>query len=1025
VRHFLSSKTDGLPVGTAILSRLSLRALWRTPTGRDALFLSVLTAFNFLLTLRGLRGGHLADNDFVCHYGYSKILADHLVPESGRWFGWRPEHNLGGPFLLFNPPPLLYWAVLVLSWLGLSITGALKLLLCTSFVSVPILSYALARGFATRSRFFPVCAALTASLFSSELAGLDFHFRNGMVNAAVAIPVFLAGLALVRTSLESAEHLSVSWLLAVLSMLVLELLHLQTAYALGLCSAVVALSSRPSHWGRRLLQVGLVCGCATGLAAFWIVPSLLFAGIKPAVVTWIRPTAGLLSNWLSGRIFSSYQAGFSPRYFSESGVGIVLTLLGGGALAHAIWQRNKELLALAFCSLLALWIAAGPRLAFVLSGLPLYDRLLWYRFVSFAIVLWEVLAAWGLAQLVELVAGRRLATWSRIVVIATLVVCGGWSVSVLVERAAMITTEDDFPDVRRDVQTVAAWLSSAPTPRGRIYSEFPKTGVSETISVNYARHMLPVLVDLEDVSGWSYEAGSASQSLVRKGLLHDNPFAILGQSRRLNIQYVTAQSRNFRSALARDARWKRVVTTPSIDLFEAVSFVFAPVEDSGSGLAVPSTLGLADGGAQLKIGPGDFCGPLLIKYDYSPAWRVVSGRATIRPTEDGLFELTLNGAAPSQPILLAWDITRERRRGRWVSLMAALVVIIPVCSRRIRIPSFYREKFLPVLGVTSVALGTLVVAVRSIRSPESTASFGIQGGMTSASAANEIQVGSYDAASNGGGNYLLPTGWQASLAPDRTGSRYCQSCEVMLSLPPGGSAMLVVTGTSIVGSERASAEGSPSRLFVEVQDPGSKAVLCQADGELGTPLMLSTKCSMGTAEGGPGRRVLAKLTIPNGALVERIRLDSDLVYVEGEAFVNRSDDEGDASYYTGLPGCFAHGVWMTFIVREEGLPITVSKNVMLPREGDYELWFRVLAEDSTPAHRATLVALVDNKEVGRVQPVGGAWPREGICPLPVAWMRAGTLHAGRDFVLSLRAERGPLPPSIFDLDLVAFVPLPK
>lgn len=1008
--------------------------LVRSPAERDAIILCILTSLNFVLILRAFNAGIIADNDFVCHYGYARIFAERMLPAGQAWFGWRPEHHLGTPFLLFNPPPLLYWSTAILSALGLSVLGALKFLLCLAFLSVPPLCYALARAIAPREPLFPLCAALVAALFSSELAGMDFFFRNGMVNAAVAVPVFIAGVTFFRRALDTVANLSASLLGAALSVSTLGLLHLQTGYCLGLFAVAMALWGHPSTWGRCLLRVAAAFVIGLGLAGFWLIPSQTFAGSGQVLATWIRPPAEVLLSWLSGRIFSSYAAGFSPRYFSESSAGLAATILGAVGIAVAIRSRNYRVLSLATGALVALWLALGPRCAFVLSGLPLYDRLLWYRLVTFAIIAWQVVAAWGLSLLLSrCLTAPTVRNSIRTLLILTLAGWSAWCAMVLLARASLITTEADFPRAQEDLNTVAAWIRAQSGSHGRIYSEFPKTGVPEIVSVNYARHLLPVLSGADEVMGWSYENNLVGQQLVRQGLLHENPFAILDLSRRLNIRYVSAQSLNFRMALLRDPRWRRVVRTETLDLFEAVGFEDAVAEDVSNGrpVAVATSVDSA-GGFRLSLTSVADAGEqvVLVKYGYSAAWRVARGAAEIRPTSDGLFELHLAERTVGQRIEVTWDISRERRLGRGVSIATGFLVLLwMLMMRRSRATKPWGNRVLPRVGIVVVIAATVVTVVRAVQRPCSEFGFGIQGGMVGLTAADVIRVGAFDDASNGDANHLVLDTWGVPAVAMGKVGRTCGSCRAIIAVAPERNAQLRIEGVSVQSDETVSNEragGVP--LSLRIEDLATNETRCELAGVLGETVEIPAAC-VGHARAvsvGPGVRLGLDLRIADRAVIHRIDIGGGMVFLEGESFVNSSHDGGgDGFYYAGLPGCLGHGVWMTFLVPPGGGPMVVSKDVSLSAGWRYELWIRTLTEPGPTHNRATFVGIVDGQEVGRTDAVSSEPPPLSGCPLRAQWIRLGAFQGRSKSSVMFRAEADRPESSVFDMDLVAFVPLPN
>ena len=99
--------------------------------------------------------------------------------------------SMGVPFLLYNTPPGIYVAAaFVAKMLHVTPLIGLKLCMVTAFCSVPLAGAAVARTFEDEPGDLPKFTALAFSLFSSELIGLEFYFKNGMINPAFALPMF-------------------------------------------------------------------------------------------------------------------------------------------------------------------------------------------------------------------------------------------------------------------------------------------------------------------------------------------------------------------------------------------------------------------------------------------------------------------------------------------------------------------------------------------------------------------------------------------------------------------------------------------------------------------------------------------------------------------------------------------------------------------------------------------------------------------------------------------------------------------
>jgi hypothetical protein len=240
--------------------------------------------------------------------------------------------------------------------------------------------------------------------------------------------------------------------------------------------------------------------------------------------------------------------------------------------------RSYAFLGCAITLLLSLWVAVGPRYPWLIDIAPMYERLLWYRFMTLASLMTLMLAGWGAWQLWQL--RVRLGP----VFLAVVAFVALWSLNVVTGRAYKITTAVEGKSFVDDMGAIGGWLREHGKHPGRVYSEFLAENVVDSVSVNYPRAMMPILSGLGEVGGWVYENDEAAQRLLKRGLFWYDPFPIIALGEQYDVHYVVAGSPNFVRALTVDPRWRVVLATPHATLFEAVgrepSFVAAPGWDA-------------------------------------------------------------------------------------------------------------------------------------------------------------------------------------------------------------------------------------------------------------------------------------------------------------------------------------------------------------------------------------------------------------------------------------------------------------
>jgi hypothetical protein len=1008
----------------------ALRWIWT----HDRAFFVALTALNLWAARGTFRPGIWADNDSVCHYAYLRHLIEEFYPATGTFFGWTPKYNLGAPFLIYNTPPGLYLAAAITSAISrLSPLASLKLVVVASYLSVPLLGAALARTFEDPPGALPKFVGLSLSLFSSELFGLEFYFKNGMLNPAVAVPLALATLLCSRRAQRESGPRALRWLaLGALGFGATAFVHLLTAYMLCLTLGCFTFAAGLRRFGRSVVEVATIAGLGTGLVAFWLVPSLPFAAKEDAAYTWIRRPSDTLGGFLDGSIFSSYFVGFYPRFFSFSAVGIVVAICAGAGLSRLAVRRNAAVAACAATAILALLVAMGPRPSFGLSVLPMYDRLLWYRFMTLAELMTLVLAGWGASWLWEL--RERLGR-------AFLVVVAGvafWALTVLTQRADAIMTASAEPAFVADVDAVAAWLRIHGKGDGRVFSEFLAQNVVDSVSVNYPRHMIPILSGLGEASGWIYENDEAAQLFLKRGLLWYDPLPMVALAERFDVQYVLAGSPNLVHALSSDPRWTLALATPHVSLFEAVGREPSLVEADGYRSQIAREGYLRGGGYEYVIridptGAGERARDLLVKTSWSPAWRARSGdrELAVERSEDALVEIVLPTASAPETVTLTWDIGALRARGNHISLVALACAILlfgagswPLARLRgvFEVPG----RLLHRAGVGAAVAALAAAVARSHSIDKSVVGFGIRGGMLVTFDTKRADVGAFDDTSPSRLTRVLESAWGprdlAGHAPARTlFGRGATAATLTLSAP--GPNRVTVRGQVRDGS---GGERSDAPVALLVGAPGRSELACRVNGALGTPIVIPQDCLAGAAGDGPGIRRTVGFEADGALVVTTLDVDDGVVVVEAETMHNSLDDGGYDAFYALGPAdeVASNGVSMRAIVGE-GMDITLDRDVALPAPR-YDAW--VLTRTTSARLGKSLARLVlesDERTFADVDPGrASAWPFWDGDP-HWEWLPAGRVEGGgtRKIGVTFRRSSGAFDGQA-DLDAMAFVPAP-
>jgi hypothetical protein len=949
--------------------RSALARLWAS----ERLLLVVLTLFNLFLARRTFEGGIWADNDSVCHYAYLRHLLEEFYPATGTFFGFTPKYDLGAPFLLYNTPPGLYVvSALVATITGIGALGALKGVVVAAFLSVPLLGARLAATFEDEPRDLPKFVALATSLFSSELFGLEFSFKNGMLNPVLGVPLLLATILFFRHAQRARDHRVLLHLaLAGCAFAGTVLVHLLTAYMLAIALACCSLAAGPRRAGRSLLAVGVVVALGSGLAAFWLVPSLPLAARQDAAFTWIRRANDTLANYFDGSMLSSYPVGFYPQFVTYSGVGIVAILCAGFGLWRAIALRSWPVLSFGVCALVSLLVTLGPRPSFGLWLLPMYDRLLWYRFATLLELSTLIVAGWGAWQLYE--ARGRLGG----VAMQALVAGGAWAALVMLQRAVMVNTGHDYPQFVADVDAVSAWLRDHGKKDGRVFGEFLGQDVVDSAGVNYPRHMIPILSGFAEAGGWVYENAEAAQAMMKRGLFWYDPFPMIALAPRYDVEYIVAGSPNFVRVLDDDPRWRRVLATTHLSLYEAVDREPARAEAAGWDVRVRRQGYLKGGGYEYAIDAirttAAAGGEMLVKTGWSPAWRARAGDQTLATgsTEESLLTVALPAGRDDVAITLTWDITGWRTQGNRISLgtlgVTALLAAFGA-RRRLRLPAV-PERLSERLGLSAAAAGTIAFALRAHPIDEHVVGFGLRDGMSVTYDAARLDVGAFDDAERFRPTHVVASAWSgrelASGAPARVLLKG-DDVAAVVALSPFGENQLTVDGllkpeagaraavdsdvlrtdrregadanTDVRTPDRRQGADANTDVILSLSEPDGHRVACRLPATLGRAVPLPDSCRAGPRGDGPG--VTRELTLHAGGTltVHRIVVGSGIVYVEAEQMHNVLDDGGYEAFYAyGPPDQFSsNGVSMVARAPLKA-PIALDRDVTLPGEA-YEVW---------------------------------------------------------------------------------------
>ncbi|WP_394848850.1 hypothetical protein LZC95_15520 [Pendulispora brunnea] len=997
----------------------------------DRLFLLALTGMNLFLARRTFGRGIWVDNDSICHYAYLRHLIEDFYPATGTYMGWSPKFNLGIPYLLYNTPPLLYVVTgATAKILGISALASLKTWIVAAFLSVPLLGYGLACTFEDEPGDLPKFTALTLSLFSSELFGLEFYFKNGMLNPAFAVPLMMGTLIAFRRAQRAPmprAFMHLAWGSVVFCACVMT--HLLTTYMMCLALAAFVVGAGPRKMGSSALMMGVLVATGIAISGEWLYPSLKFAAKTDAAYTWTRPAFDTVSDWFEGSLISSYRVGFFSSFFTYSTCGMVAIVAGLVGIVELVRRRNGAVASCLITFILAFWVALGPEIHWLIDLLPMYQNLLWYRFITLAILAWLFVAAYGAWRF----ANRKFRYYP--LNMAILAAGAFWAFFVMTQRAVKVYTAEEFSRFEQSVEEVAGWLKEHGDKRGRVFGEFLGQGAVQPPSVNYVRHMIPVLSGFREISGWIYENNPASQVLQKKGPFWHVPFPVIDEAETYDVKYIVAGTPHFIHALSEDPRWRSVMETPDIVLFERVGYEPRMLTGEGYDSSVTVDKYLPGGGYEYEFAVtpvtsagGQHGRQLVVKTNFSPTWRAWLGDRPleVRENPDGLIILDLPEAISTPAkIKLVWDISDLRAKGRKVTLagLSLFLLLLGIGSlKRTKIFERIPQAIPQTLGTAGLVLATAGFAWHARHLDLSRIGLGIADGLSATSDPKKLDVGSYHDEQESYPVHVLDEAWgKRELAADgqpfRTLSTQSKVAIYALFDEDGGQDGLLVAGQPA---------GAP--IQVEFVEPAGGTTVCKLSGSVGTEIAVPPSCLVRDPHSdAPGVERFLRLQADAGTAlkVERVEVKNRFVFVQAESFRNVALSKGRPAFYSlGPVDHFAsNGSLMVGDAKLEE-PILLRREVDLP-PGDYTMWACIFAvHERFRATRGTVNFDFGSQHVGAVNGVG-------ILPIPFwshdvqfGWAKVGDLvsHGGTERIsLKVTKKKSDLA-GLFDLDVVAFVP---
>jgi hypothetical protein len=967
---------------------------------RASYFFPVLALFQLWLTRRVFASGLLADIDSVCHVSYLRYLTDEFYPQTGALFGFTPKFNGGAPFLLYNVPPGVYLLALPLVKVGLSAGFAIKVLLSLAYYANSAWAWMLGRELdATPNSKLPAISAFGVGLFSSDLFGLEFYFKNGMVNPCVALPlVGFAAVAFLRAIRTTGYKCILHTIGLGVIFTAIVLTHILSAYFCVLLFACMLLTSEWKVLGRRtaIVAVALVLGGL--LSAFWLYPSIAFAPKEDPAYIWVRHPGETLSAIADGSLFSSYFGGFAESYRIVSNHSLILVICAIVGAIQAARTKNRSGLAFVAFFLVSLVVSLGPNIRLGTQFLPGYQRLLWYRFVTPVGMATVVLSGYGCHTLLQ---QRTGAAFVRSLISAGTLV----SVFLLNSRATRIRTDNDFGSYRESYEQVSGWLKANAAPRSRVFSEFFAIGAVEPPSVNYVRQLVPVDSGLSEVGGWVYETSPIAAHLIRQGSFWHATSLLADQAKELCLHYVIVGTPASVRAFETDRRWKAVVRSPDLIVFESLEASELRLATAGKRAVVALDEHYNRGGGyqyRYQIGQsvtGASAESILtMRINATAGWHAYANgsEVKIQAGDDGMMRVSLpEGACELQ---LVFDIGAEKSRGAKLSGLGILLVACGLILGRLKIAANrlqYARTTIETGGKLVLGLGVISVIVLGTRAKFASVGFGIPGGIRPVRSVKQVALATDQARQQGGAIR------EVSGASSR---------EFALSF--GNQAKLLVRPKS----------EEPRRMTITA--PNGKTCerqLAPGEDTIDLPSDCGGKADPTSIDFGPGMQAHLRV---EGADVSEAELRDDIEYVQAEEFQNSLEDAGnEASLSPGSSEIIPQNgqTVYAFTPREGRISLFKERDFA---EGNYDVW--ILAESPHPRllrKRANIELEVNGTSIGATNGSSVAIPSEYWRTSPVfRWIYLGTSRLGQKTKLQIHLKsKQSGTTAVAEIDALAFV----
>jgi 6-pyruvoyl-tetrahydropterin synthase related domain len=984
------SRSDSSPLESAVDRGVGyLRSLWIV----DARFWSVFFALQAVLVRNVFREGMLADNDSMGHYGFLRHFVEEFWPQTHALFGFSERYNFGVPYLLYNVPPGLTWAGALLVGCGFSAAAALKGIALVAYLSLGPIAAGMAKHLAPRSPFVGRFLALGMMLVSSELFGFEFFFRNGMLNAACALPLVLLGLRIAAGLDPNAPFLGrhVAALSAVFGSLLL--VHVLSAYYLAIGVLALALG-RGRSAGRSLIIAGFAVALGGALAAFWVLPSVPFAAREDAAYTWVRDSKDTVLALLDGSLITSYFGGFFPSFVRVSNVGLVVVVLAAIGIFEGIRQREVVVRGFAIYFALTFAIVLGPMnpIGHVLPG---FERLLWYRFLTPAILALVVLASYGASRLVS------VSRWRSAVTMALVLTSSIAFAGVLIP-ASRVQTTVSYREFSSSYERVVEALRHVREPGDRVFSEFLGFDVRQPPSVNVLRHLVPLDAHVEEIASWVYENNSTGRALLRSGPFWYDSVAIADSARDLGVRFVVAGSDALRFALDHDARFESLFADDLLALFR--------VRDPMPRVTVRALSGVERRVASLRHGRegsgygyvADLSeeareGDVLVVRTNVEGWRVTADGSLVVPhaTKEGFLGIPLHPGV--RHLEAHWAVPSAARTGAWISLVALIGVgVIATLSRGLRFP--IEERFgrrSELAGLALCAVVAVAAAVRSSRVDFSRFAFGLADGLrVSAERGAALEIGTWhDLHSDG----LL------------TASRHGEAYALTISAFSGVRVSFDTDAPAV--------RVRPSTL------PENAATVVRAGETLEVPdVWLATAAASASK---PGRALELIVETTDHGPLRRVSIDGGVYVLEAESFRNTTEDGGGDGFYGPSHPPYAPLGGNTVVVHaKSGRPTRMQRTVDVP-SGHYEVFVLLRAAPSRDAQTRATIAVSFGDLAGELRAVDGAdLPRDHDGGLPHArftWRSLGVAKLRGPVTMSVAASTSS-DWALAEIDAFALVP---